>query len=257
MLFVNLIISGGILYAGAKVYHRRRANRKKAWLVKQNRPLIEETPQPTTEQTNPLSHYFAMSTISLGLSTSGALFYPPLGVASIPFNVYTTIPMLSNSIYSLLEKRQLKAGLVASVGVLVAIIKQDYLLASTLDWGYYAIITLKRELILVSRNVIAAFEQSYRQILYEFLNTPPQSVWVLVNEVELKIPYETLDVGDILVVDSIGVIPIQGVVVDGMATIDRYIATGDKNTSMVQQGDTVYPTTIVLSGRVYIQVCHI
>ena len=82
----------------------------------------------------------------------------------------------------------------------------------------------------------------------------PNNVWVLVEGVEVEIPFEQLKVGDTVVVDAGGLIPADGTITDGMASINQHLLTGESQPAEKGVGDPVFASTVVMSGRIYIQV---
>jgi Cu2+-exporting ATPase len=73
-------------------------------------------------------------------------------------------------------------------------------------------------------------------------------------EVEVEVPVEQLRVGDRVVVHGGQPIPIDGVIVEGSASIDQHVLTGEAQPVEKSSGDEVFATTVVLSGRIQISV---
>ncbi|MGH8477406.1 MAG: heavy metal translocating P-type ATPase [Methylococcales bacterium] len=93
-----------------------------------------------------------------------------------------------------------------------------------------------------------------RHSLSDLLGEQPQRVWVLVDGVEIEIPFEQLHSGDILVLDAGQSIPIDGIVVEGMARVDQHRLTGESEPVEKAVGDPVLAATLVLGGRIRVRV---
>ncbi|MBF0469604.1 MAG: heavy metal translocating P-type ATPase, partial [Desulfamplus sp.] len=82
----------------------------------------------------------------------------------------------------------------------------------------------------------------------------PQSVWLLKDGVELEIPIEMLRTGDIVSVNAGEVIPVDGTIVHGMASINQHLLTGEFQPLEKEVGDNVFAATILISGQIHIKV---
>ena len=84
----------------------------------------------------------------------------------------------------------------------------------------------------------------------------PHSVWVFADGTEVEKALEAVRKNDIVVVNAGEVIPVDGTVVEGIATIDQQSLTGESQPVDKENGATVFATTLVLSGRILIQAEH-
>lgn len=81
-----------------------------------------------------------------------------------------------------------------------------------------------------------------------------RTVWRIVDGVETEVPFEQIVRGDILVCNAGQVIPVDGLVVSGTAAVDQHMLTGESQPAEKGVGDTVLAATIVLSGRILVEV---
>ncbi|WP_179136739.1 P-type ATPase [Candidatus Entotheonella palauensis] len=79
-------------------------------------------------------------------------------------------------------------------------------------------------------------------------------MWVVSDQVELEIPLERVQTDDVVVVNAGQTIPVDGVIVRGIASIDQRMLTGEAQPAEKVTGDAVLTSTIVLSGKIYIRV---
>ncbi|MEZ4860191.1 MAG: hypothetical protein R3C14_02735 [Caldilineaceae bacterium] len=81
-----------------------------------------------------------------------------------------------------------------------------------------------------------------------------QLVWALRNGVEVETPLADLQVGDIVVVAAGRVIPVDGVITLGAATVDQHMLTGEAQPAEKGVGDAVLAATLVLTGHIHLRV---
>ena len=101
--------------------------------------------------------------------------------------------------------------------------------------------------------VIITQDRSHKRLINVF-GQQPRFVWVLVDGVEVEMPFEQLQAGDRLVIHAGQTIPADGVIVEGMATIDQHALTGESQPAEKAEGDWVMTATTLLSGRAIIEV---
>jgi P-type E1-E2 ATPase len=65
-------------------------------------------------------------------------------------------------------------------------------------------------------------------------------VWVLKENVEIKMPQSELKVNEIVVVNTGEVVPIDGIIINGMAMIDQQALTGESQPAEKSLGDQVF-----------------
>ena len=79
-------------------------------------------------------------------------------------------------------------------------------------------------------------------------------MWVLIDEVEVEIPFARLQTSDILLVQAGQMIPVDGVIIQGEAAIDQQRLTGESQPIEKGAGDPVLAATLVLSGKLQVRV---
>lgn len=120
--------------------------------------------------------------------------------------------------------------------------------------GYYTIGAIGITLASVAKKVMLICENNMRNNLVTIFGEQPRRVWVVVDGVEMEIPFDQLSVGDTLVLDVGQMVPIDGVIVQGSATLDQHMLTGEAQPIEKTVGDPVLAATVVLGGRVHVRV---
>jgi len=81
-----------------------------------------------------------------------------------------------------------------------------------------------------------------------------KKVWILVNQVEVEIPLPEIKINDLVIIDTGEMIPVDGKIFEGMATIDQRALTGESQPVEKKNGDQVFASTVLITGKIYIQV---
>ena len=257
MLVAGCALVAGAVSLGSNVYKRWQTKQKtRAFLVPAPPPVFpapcpalvaspDETPALIESHLGALNpnHYIAAGATAMGLSTAGALFFPPIRLLSVPLILYTAMPLFRASYQALRYERRVKAVMLDATAVLGALAARYYFLSG-----------LECCIFFTGQKLLQKTRDTSRKQLRNMLGELPRAVWVLRDGVEVQIPYDRLSVGDVLVVNAGETVPVDGVITAGCASMDQRMLTGEAQPADKGVGDTVLATTIVLSGRLHIQV---
>ncbi|MCX7384489.1 MAG: TolC family protein, partial [Alphaproteobacteria bacterium] len=97
--------------------------------------------------------------------------------------------------------------------------------------------------------LMAMTEDNTEQALRTMLGEQTRTVWRLLDGVEVEAPFAELKLGDVLVVSAGDIIPVDGTVVQGLASIDQRLLSGEARPVEKALGDPVYAGTALLAGR--------
>lgn len=120
--------------------------------------------------------------------------------------------------------------------------------------GYFLIGSLGLILIALNRKLELLSQTVTRTQLTQLFGEQPQRVWVLMDGVEVEIPFTRLGAGHVLVLNAGQPIPVDGVVVAGAAVVDQHRLTGESQPVDKSVGDPVLAATLVLAGRLQVRV---
>lgn len=233
-----IVVLGGAAYVAGKSFYEKYLKKSPPVLVDTSTNLsIEETKEYE------INKNLSYSAGALALTVGGFTVAPWLTLASIPLEVYLFLPFIKRGYQELVEKK--KIG-VCTLDALIAILLLGfgYFFASALFFIFYN----------TSQKLLLKTQQTSHTSLVNILGEQKSYVWVLKDEVELEIPFEHLKKGDILVVQAGETVPVDGLVVSGIASIDQHILTGESMPVDKVAHDTVFAGTFMLSGKLYIQV---
>lgn len=179
---------------------------------------------------------------AVGAALSGIVLYPPLALLSAPAIFYTMAPVFKKT-YKMLKKGQVGVDTLSAITITGCLLLQYFTVGSTLNVVYCA-----------SRKLLLKVQDDSRKNLIDVFRQQPRTVWVLVAGSEVEMPFEQLKVGDIVVVDAGMTVPADGTIVEGIASIDQHILTGEAQPAEKSVGDEVFASTVVLSGRICFKV---
>jgi Cu2+-exporting ATPase len=213
--------------------------------TQQLRTLMAELGQETeiSEAEREINRKSQLFLVSFGASAVAALIYPPLSVLSLPVALYILKDVYRASYDAVVKRRELTVDTLVSV-LMTLFISQGYYLACNL---YLVLYLLNRKLMLKLK------QQSSNQIVDVFRQRP-RFVWVLRDEVETEVAIEAVQQGNTVIVNAGEMIPVDGVITAGIATVDQQLLTGEAQPNEKAPGDRVFALTVVLAGRIELLV---
>jgi heavy metal translocating P-type ATPase len=256
-MLLELLILGGAMYAARK-YSQSPAETSSSTEIteKAANPIFEKTRNQQlqeyssteedgkiTEEEKTINTDLVISTTSLSLAILGNLFSPSLRLLSLPGWFYVYIPAFKKASKSLREEKKADVNalsLITAIGCFFG--------------NFYAIGNLAAFFYVVSKKLTLQIQNNSQQSIINVFGQHPKFVWVLINGLEVKTPFEALKQGDIVVVSAGEAIPADGLIIEGLASVDQHILTGEAQPVEKEIGTRVFAATIVLTGRVCIEV---
>lgn len=179
----------------------------------------------------------------LGVTTVGRLAFPPLLLLDLPAVLYIAWQSGRYAYQAWQQKGQITAEFV-DLGIAAGVIASGYY---GLAFGAFTMTSLCRKL-------LARTEDQSRKSLINVFGQQPHTVWVLADGSEVEIPFAQVQAGDTLIVGAGQLIAADGVVSAGVAAVDQHILTGEAKPVEKGVGDAVFAGTIVLMGKIFVQV---
>ncbi len=180
---------------------------------------------------------------SLGVAVVGTLVFPPLRLFSLPGLLYGSWHVYKAAYLSLVEKRTVDNY------VLMALVNTVYI-----GGGFWVLGNLTVMAHFGSAKVLKVVQQRFEQDLRQVLYQQPMLVWVVLGNQEVQVPLEQLQAGDIVVVRAGEMVPVDGVVAEGVAAVDQHVLTGEARPVEKTVGDRVFAATVVLTGKLQVQL---
>ncbi|MEN8219040.1 MAG: heavy metal translocating P-type ATPase [Pseudomonadota bacterium] len=251
-----MLLDVGILlgmYIGARLFENKGKQLKNKniakGLVKKNLTLQPITKsQPLLKDTISNNHdkkhdfYLKISSTSIGLATIG-YFLPALHFLSIGMISYTSLPILKHAETSLIKKGKIGHTMLMSVLFVLALItNQSFALTVSIFFYYFG-----------EKSLAKTYNNSKKMLTHLF-DKQPDKVWVLKNDIEIEVPLEVININDIVIINTGEIVPIDGIITDGMARIDQHTLTGEYQPAEKGIGEKVFASTNILSGRICVKV---
>ncbi len=246
-IFLSLV-AGGFASAVWREYRQARTSQgqfalpqavnKKKLKIK----LFSKAPGKPFDDIAELTHYQRVSWYSLAFSTSGAWFYPPAMLVSVPllsYNAYYFIKTVRHS--SALEQKSAMT-VFETIGIAGTLFSGRVVTASLLMLCSFGV----RKLQLQGGNM-ANID------LVATFNPKNAKVWVLRGGAEIEIVAEALQEHDTVVLHAGDTVITEGIVVNGNGIISQYCLQKTMKSIPKQAGDQVFPFTYLASGCLYIQ----
>jgi Cu2+-exporting ATPase len=190
------------------------------------------------------AHQFKVSIVSLVVSFISQFFYAPMKVVSLGLFMYVGFPYMKEAEKALIEKRKFNSNVSDAIVTLGCVATNQYFAFGMAQMHYY-----------FSQKMISKLEdKSKAMLLNVFEQQPCSQVWVLKENVEIEIPLETLHINDIVILKGGEVVPVDGLVTDGMAMVDQHALTGESQPVEKEVGDQIFAGTLMMTGRVCVKV---
>ncbi len=194
------------------------------------------------------NRWLVASSCLTGYAVAAMLLYPPLIFLSIPALLYVSIPLFQEARRSLLEERKVNTA------VLDTLINLGALGLVFSNPGFLVMGAISGWLFALTNKLVVSTEDRTRQRLTNLFGEQPRMVWVIKDGIQIEIPFESVQAGDVVVIEAGQTIPVDGVIDEGMASIDQQMLTGESQPREKGPSDEVFAATIVLAGQITIRV---
>lgn len=190
-----------------------------------------------------IEEQYGLSLVSLGAASVTTLVAPQLRVLSGLFVLWGGLPIMRRALQMIGEERRVGAEVLDTVGMLATVATRHYVSSAFMFFVYAG-----------GRKLRQRTERGVQASMADALQRHHEFVWVEQGGVEVRVPLASLQKGDVVVVDAGSPIPVDGLVVRGLALVDQHILTGEAQPLERGANDRVFATTVVCSGRLHIRV---
>lgn len=158
----------------------------------------------------------------------------------LPISLASALPVFKEGSEDLF-RNGISSHVLEAVAVLISLFRKDYFTANATSFmlalGEY-----------LEQNI-----QYRSDVMLKHLLVPgSETVWVLREGVEEQVAIDELQVGDEVIVSAGELIPIDGTVLRGEATVNEATLTGESVPVMRKHKDRVYSGTLLQEGRLHI-----
>ena len=185
----------------------------------------------------------ALCTASIPLAAIAQFAMPALLPVSAALFAYTSIPSFRRAFNVLTKERRLGVDVLDSIVVLGCLAALQVFPGAILAWC-----------LAFGRFLVRRTEDSSKKLLLGAFGKQPRYVWLVKDDIEIQVPLDRLEKGDVVVVHTGEVVPVDGIIVDGLAMIDQHALTGESSPAEKGVGDRVFASTIMVAGKMYVAV---
>jgi heavy metal translocating P-type ATPase len=185
----------------------------------------------------------AICTASLPLAAVAQFAMPALLPFSAALFAYTAIPSFRGAYEVLFRERRLGVDVLDSIVVIGCLATLHVFPGAILAWC-----------LSVGRYLVRRTEDNSKKLLLGTFGKQPRYVWLVRDGVEIEVPLDRLDKGDVVAVHTGEMVPVDGIVVEGLAMIDQHALTGESVPAEKGVGDRVFASTVMVAGKVHVAV---
>jgi len=198
------------------------------------------TPRPNdVSKRSPL----ALPTLSLMMAFSAN---PVVMALNMPLMLWNAIPIAKRAYKVWANESRLNIDVLDTLAISASVLQGNPLAGCIVTW----LIKLGDWI----RDLTAAGQ---RRAISELLEFQTKTAWVLVDGQVMSIPAAELKVGDLVVVYPGEMIPVDGEIVDGHATIDQKTITGEGLPVSRGIGDAAFAATVIREGQITIRALRV
>jgi len=203
--------------------------------------VLANTEQP--DGLDPVDLDFAICTASLPLAAIAQFAFPPLLPVSAALFAYTAIPSFGRAYEVVFKERRLGVDFLDSVVILGCLATLQVFPGAILTWC-----------LSVGRYLVRRTEDNSKKLLLGAFGKQPRFVWLLKDGIEIETPLDRLEKSEIVVVHTGEMVPVDGIIVEGLAMIDQHALTGESTPAEKGVGDRVFASTVMVAGKVHVAV---
>ena len=186
---------------------------------------------------------FPLSTVGVPLSIGAQFAFPPLMPVAGALLAYNSITTFKNARDVLLVERRLGVDVLDAIVVTGCLATGSIFAGSILTWC-----------LAFGRSLVEKTQDDSKKMLLNVFGKQPRYVWLWRDGVEIETPLDKLVAGDVIVVNTGEVVPVDGTVAEGMAMIDQHALTGESTPAEKGIGDRVFASTVMVAGKVFVRV---
>lgn len=190
------------------------------------------------------SYYFNQAVLAAGTLALSSIL--PQWIKILSTGILVAEPLL-DGVVALIEKRKVNTEVLDAMALGVSVFRQDYMTA-----------VATRMLTCVGEYLEATTTQTSNDMLQRLLISTPGTAWIKQENGEtIEIPASKVKEEDIVFVSAGNMIPIDGQIIEGSATINQASITGESVPVDKEIGAQVLSGSVVEDGSIYIRAVRV
>ena len=194
-------------------------------------------------QKDKLDLHLPLCTASVPMAAVAQFAVPGLLPAAAVLFAYTSIPTFKAAREVLVEERRLGVDVLDAIVVVGCLGTMSIFPGTVLCWclGF-------------GRVLVKKTQDDSKKLLLNAFGKQPRYVWLYRDGAEVQISLDQLQPLDVIVVNTGEVVPVDGIIVQGMAMIDQHALTGESTPAEKGVGDRVFAATLMVAGKILVEV---
>ena len=185
----------------------------------------------------------ALPTLSLALAFSAN---PIVYAINLPLMLWNGLPIARRAYRVWSRERRLNVDFLDTLAIIASLMQGNPLAGSIVTW-----------LIKFGDWIRDLTAQGSRRAIGELLEFQSKTAWVRRNGSIISIPASELQVEDLVVVHHGEMIPVDGEVVEGVATVDQKTITGESLPVNRSRGEQAFAATVIREGQLTIRATRV
>ena len=184
-----------------------------------------------------------LCTVSVPLAAAAQFAAPAFLPAAAVLFAYTSIPTFKSAREVLFAEKRLGVDVLDAIVVIGCMGTMSIFPGTVLCWC-----------LSFGRVLVKKTQDNSKKMLLNAFGKQPRYVWLYRDGTEIQIAMDRLEPNDMIVVNTGEVVPVDGIIIQGMAMIDQHALTGESTPAEKGVGDRVFAATLMVAGKVLIQV---
>jgi heavy metal translocating P-type ATPase len=177
------------------------------------------------------------------LAAAAQWIAPVLYLPAAVLFVYCVIPTFKGARDTLFKERRLGVDVLDAVVVIMCLISYQLFAGAVLAWC-----------LAFGRRLLERAQEDSRRRLINVFAKQARTAYLYIDGVEVNVPLDRVKAGDLVAVHTGEMIPVDGVVFDGVAVVDQHALTGESVPVEKEAGSRVYASTLIIGGRILVNV---
>lgn len=230
-------INGGILVMYKTGFREKVVDLVKNLNINTLAPMTEKREYGIKE----IDKEFKDSLLKIALKRVFFKAFVPNPIATA-LTIYNSVKYIKNGLKALSECK-LNVDVLDSASIVACFVRKNFKTASTVMF-----------LLSISSLLEKYTRERTKAVLTDSLVIKTDKVWLVTSGEDVDIPITELQVGDKIRIHTGNVIPIDGIVTDGEATVNEASITGESLPVMKVADTSVYAGTVIEEGSVVVKV---
>lgn len=163
----------------------------------------------------------------------------------LPVTLGAATPLLLHA-FEDLKENGLTSHVLEALAVTISLARKDYLAANTTNF-----------MLSLGEYLEESIARRSEDLLKHLIHPLSSEVWVERDGVEVLVPAIDVEVGDTVIMATGTIVPIDGTVLGGEATVNEASMTGESTPVAKVRGDTVLSGTLIEEGRLRVYAEHV